>query len=96
MRFRQAGRLAIADEREIVDYTIIEDFDAGGIRELTGRVVELIKEGWQPLGRPFFAFSDPSFGLGSNAASGWYQAMVKYKADDIRSFKAEAESRQGE
>lgn len=70
MRFRQAGNVSIADEREIVAY----DVAAGGDwRELSQIVAKMIEDGWQPFG---------SLCAGQRTTVGFYQAVVKYKADE--------------
>lgn len=67
MRFRQAGNVSIADEREIVGYQIARGV---AVDQITDTIRVLIIDGWQPFG---------SLCIGG---SSFFQPMVKYKTDD--------------
>lgn len=58
-------------DRKIVDYGVI---DGNQPAEISRKIEELIKEGWQPYGHPFHIHSSEYFYI--------FQAMVKYEESE--------------
>jgi len=58
--------------KKVVNYIVV---NGDGINDIGRRVMDYIKDGWQPFEKPFI------YKISESASNLWAQALVKYEDD---------------